>query len=100
MKRFFPDASIVPIVVSYGSTRSDWDAAVAVLGKLVGPGTLVVQSTDYSHYLTHDIAIGRDQETLNIIAANDIEAVAKLVQPDHLDLKGSQYIQMRDCRPT
>lgn len=95
VKRFFPDASIVPIVVSYGSTRSDWDAGVAVLGKLVGPGTLVVQSTDYSHYLTHDIAIGRDQETLNIIAANDIEAVAKLVQPDHLDSKGSQYIQMR-----
>src|SRR5262245_5234656 len=68
-KHFFPDARIVPIVVSYGSTRADWDAAVAMLEALVEPGTLIVQSTDYSHYLTQQIAVRRDQETLNVIAA-------------------------------
>jgi AmmeMemoRadiSam system protein B len=95
VRHFFPDASIVPIVVSYASTRADWDAAVAALRPFLGPTTLVVQSTDYSHYLTHAVALQRDQETLNIIAANDVNAVAGLVQPDHLDSKGSQYIQMR-----
>jgi poly-gamma-glutamate synthesis protein (capsule biosynthesis protein) len=94
-KHFFPGARIVPIAVSYGSTRSDWDAAVAMLEKLVEPGTLIVQSTDYSHYLTQQIAVRRDQETLNVIAANDIDLVARLLQPDHMDTKGSQYIQMR-----
>jgi AmmeMemoRadiSam system protein B len=95
VKHFFPDASIVPIAVSYGSTRSDWDAAVAMLEKLVEPGTLIGQSTDYSHYLTHEVAVRRDQETLNVIAANDLDAVSRLTQPDHMDSKGSQYVQMR-----
>jgi poly-gamma-glutamate synthesis protein (capsule biosynthesis protein) len=94
-KHFFPDARIVPIAVSYGSTRSEWDAAVAMLEKLMKPGTLIVQSTDFSHYLPHQTAVRRDQETLNIIAANDSVGVAGLVQPDHMDSKGSQYIQMR-----
>jgi poly-gamma-glutamate synthesis protein (capsule biosynthesis protein) len=95
VRHFFPAAPIVPIVVSYGSTRSDWDAAVTLLKQLVDPRTLIVQSTDYSHYLTHEVAIQRDQETLNVIAANDIDAIARLIQPDHMDSKGSQYIQMR-----
>jgi poly-gamma-glutamate synthesis protein (capsule biosynthesis protein) len=94
-KYFFPQARIVPIAVSYGSTRSDWDAAVAMLERLIEPGTLIVQSTDYSHYLTHQMAVRRDQETLNVIAADDVNLVAGLLQPDHLDSKGSQYIQMR-----
>jgi poly-gamma-glutamate synthesis protein (capsule biosynthesis protein) len=94
-KYFFPAARIVPIVVSYGSTRSDWDAAVAMLEKLIEPGTLIVQSTDYSHYLTYQTAVRRDQEMLNVIAADAIDLVAGLLQPDHIDSKGSQYIQMR-----
>jgi predicted class III extradiol MEMO1 family dioxygenase len=76
VKHFFPNARIVPTVVSYGST-------------------LIVQSTDYSHYLPHEVAQRRDQETLNVIAAADLEALSALVQPDHMDSKGSQYIQMR-----
>ena len=95
VKHFFPEARIVPIVVSYGSTRADWDAAVAALAPFAGPDTLIVQSTDYSHYLPHEVAQQRDQETLNVIAAEDVDAVAGLVQPDHMDSKGSQYIQMR-----
>src|SRR5262249_34509362 len=72
-----------------------WNAAVAVLRAFLGPTTLVGQSTDYSHYLTHAVALQRDQETLNIIAANDVNAGTRLVQPDHLDSKGSQFIQLR-----
>jgi poly-gamma-glutamate synthesis protein (capsule biosynthesis protein) len=94
-KHFFPQARIVPIAVSYSSTRSEWDAAVAMLEKLIEPGTLIVQSTDYSHYLTQQIAVRRDQETLNAIAANDVDLVVRLLQPDHMDSKGSQYIHMR-----
>lgn len=94
-KHFFPNARIVPIVVSYSSTRADWEGAVAALEKLIDPYTLIVQSTDYSHYLSHQVAVRRDQETLGIIAANDVDGVAHLPQPDHMDSKGSQYIQMR-----
>ena len=95
IRHFFPHAKIVPIAISYSATREDCDRALALLGKLAGSRTLVVQSTDYSHYLRADIARQRDQETLNIIAANDADAVFRLIQPDHMDSRASQYVQMK-----
>jgi poly-gamma-glutamate synthesis protein (capsule biosynthesis protein) len=94
IKHFFPGAKIVPIVVSASSSSSDWDAAISLLARFAGDKTLIVQSTDYSHYLPLEVAVKRDQESLNIIAANDKAAVAGLIQPDHMDAKGAQYIQM------
>jgi AmmeMemoRadiSam system protein B len=93
--RFFPDTPIVPVAVAIGSNRDEWDALVAALEPLVSERTLILQSTDFSHYLPLAPAILRDQETLNVIAAGDIDAVAKLHQPQHLDSRGGQYIQMR-----
>lgn len=95
VKHFWPNASIVPIVASYSSTKEDWEAAVAAIEPLVTPTTLIVQSTDYSHYLTHAVAQRRDQETLNVIAAESSDQVARMVQPDHMDSKAAQFIQMR-----
>jgi AmmeMemoRadiSam system protein B len=95
VKYFFPDAAIVPIAISYRASRADWDRALTLLEAIAGPNVLVVQSTDFSHYLSADVARQRDQETLNIIAANDLEAAVRLVQPDHLDSKAAQYLQMR-----
>lgn len=92
---FFPDTPIVPIAVAIGSNRGEWDALVAALDPLVTERTLILQSTDFSHYLPLSEAVLRDQETLNVIAADDIDAVTKLRQPQHLDSRGSQYIQMR-----
>jgi AmmeMemoRadiSam system protein B len=95
VRHFFPGAKIVPIAISYNASRADCDQALALIEKLIGPGTLVVQSTDYSHYLPAELARQHDQETLNIIAANDVDAVLKLVQPAHMDSRASQYMQMQ-----
>ncbi|MGR9286544.1 AmmeMemoRadiSam system protein B [Rhizobium johnstonii] len=91
---FFPEAKVVPIVVSATATRADWDKAIFAIEDLITPRTLLVQSTDFSHYLRPDIAVLRDQETLNVIAAKDREMAADLLHPDHMDSKGCQYIQM------
>ncbi|MGE5260141.1 MAG: AmmeMemoRadiSam system protein B [Actinomycetota bacterium] len=95
VKHFFPDTPIVPIAVSLGSTRDDWERLIADLKPVITEKTLILQSTDFSHYLPQHEAIQRDQEVLNILAADDVDAVAKLRQPAHLDSRGSQYIQMR-----
>jgi poly-gamma-glutamate synthesis protein (capsule biosynthesis protein) len=95
VRHFFPDTKIVPIAISYNVTRAECDRALELLESLVGLRTLVVQSTDYSHYLRADIAQQRDQETLNIIAADDADAVFNLNQPDHMDSRASQYVQMK-----
>jgi AmmeMemoRadiSam system protein B len=95
IKHFFSTATIVPIAISGASTRVDWERALTVMQALMGPRVLIVQSTDYSHYLPLAAAVQRDQETLNVISANDPGAIERLIQVTHMDSKASQYIQMR-----
>ncbi|MBK8457861.1 MAG: AmmeMemoRadiSam system protein B [Phyllobacteriaceae bacterium] len=93
--RHFPGVPIIPVAVSIKSTRSDWDAMADLLAGIVDAETLVLESTDFSHYLPHHEARRRDQQTLNILAARDFDALAKLVQPDHVDSLGALYVQMK-----
>jgi AmmeMemoRadiSam system protein B len=94
IKHHMPSARIVPIAVSR-SQKEDWDQLAARLKQIAGPTTIVVQSTDFSHYLPLQEAVQRDQEVLNVLAAGRLEAVARLRQPQHTDSRGSQYLQMR-----
>jgi AmmeMemoRadiSam system protein B len=95
IRHFFPGIEVVPIAVALGSQKADWDHLVSALDGIVTGRTLIVQSTDFSHYLPPHAALQHDQEVLNILSAADREAVADLVQPKHLDSRGAQYIQMR-----
>jgi poly-gamma-glutamate synthesis protein (capsule biosynthesis protein) len=95
VRHFFPGIPIVPVALALGSRREEWDELTTLLTPLVGDATLVIQSTDFSHYLPHGLAAQRDQEVLHVLAAGDATAVAHLVQPDHTDSKGAQYVQMR-----
>ncbi|MEO6395641.1 MAG: AmmeMemoRadiSam system protein B [Devosia sp.] len=94
VEHFFPEAEIVPVLASINADPQDWREAVAVLTPLLGPETLIVQSTDYSHYRPLGEAVLRDQETLAMIAGRDPEGVLPLLQPSHMDSKAAQFIQM------
>jgi poly-gamma-glutamate synthesis protein (capsule biosynthesis protein) len=94
IRHFFPDAEVVPVLAAVGSAPEDWRGLVALLAPLLDAGTLVVQSTDYSHYRPLAEAILRDQETLATIMAGDPEGVLPLLQPAHLDSKAAQFVQM------
>ena len=95
VRHYFPDVAVVPIAVALGSQKAQWDQLVSALGGVVTDKTLIIQSTDFSHYLPPHEAFQRDQEVLNILSAGDLDAVADLVQPKHLDSRGAQYVQMR-----
>jgi AmmeMemoRadiSam system protein B len=92
MARLMPGVAVVPVAVSINSTRDQWEAMAARLRPLVGPDTVVLQVTDFSHYLPLHQARLRDQQVLNILAAMDRDAVAGLVQPDHVDSVGAMYL--------
>jgi AmmeMemoRadiSam system protein B len=94
IRAIFPQARVVAITTATQSTPTDWRAAVELLGGLMGTKTLIVQSTDYSHFLPIEAAILRDQETLAALASGDPEAMLPLNQPAHLDSLASQFIQM------
>jgi poly-gamma-glutamate synthesis protein (capsule biosynthesis protein) len=94
IRHHMPSVRIVPVAVS-ASGQGEWDRLVTRLRQIAGSTTLVVQSTDFSHYLPLSEAVLRDQEVLNVLAAGDPAAVARLRQPQHTDSRGAQYVQMR-----
>lgn len=95
LRENLPGARLVPVAISPRAKRADWDRLAALLGPLAGEATLVVQSTDFSHYHPHEKARQFDQQVLNVIASGSLDEVAMLTQPDHLDSLGSLYVQMK-----
>ena len=95
VKNYLPTADIVPIAISPRSRRDDWDVLVTMLAPLIDSDTLVIQSSDFSHYLAPQRAARRDQETLNILAAHDYAQTASLSQPSNINSAGAQYVQER-----
>lgn len=89
---FFPGTRIVPIAIRGDSRESDWRQLVDALVPLVTERTLLIQSTDFSHYLPEPVAARRDQETMNLLATGDPRQLSRLSQPDHLDSLGAQWI--------
>ena len=77
------------------SQPSQWDSLAQTLAPLLTSDTLLLQSTDFSHYLPWPQARRYDQETLRVLSAGDPEAVIGLKQPQHLDSRGAQYLQLR-----
>ena len=51
--------------------QPDWDSLAQTLAPLLTPETLIVQSTDFSHYLPAAEARGKDQETLRVLSGGD-----------------------------
>ena len=103
---YFPGARVVAVALHRDSQPSQWDSLAQTLAPLLTADTLVLQSTDFSHYLPWQKARAHDQETLRVLSAGDPDAVLGLKQPQHLDSRGAQYLQLRlqkqvhQARPT
>ena len=95
LKHYFPSATILPVAISIKAGRRDWDRMADALLPLIDKDTLIVESTDFSHYLPQSVARGFDQQTLNIVASGSLDQIAMLRQPDHADSVGALYIQTK-----
>jgi poly-gamma-glutamate synthesis protein (capsule biosynthesis protein) len=92
---YFPHARVVAVAIHRDSQPPQWDSLAQTLAPLLTPGTLLLQSTDFSHYLPWAQARRYDRETLRVLSAGDASGVAGLSQPQHLDSRGAQYLQLR-----
>ncbi|MER8464976.1 AmmeMemoRadiSam system protein B [Mesorhizobium sp. M1396] len=95
LHHYFPEARIVPVAMSVKARRGDWDRLAEALKPIVDQDTLIVESTDFSHYLPQHDALRFDQQSLNMLAAGSLDGIAALHQPDHADSVGALYIQTR-----
>ncbi|MFH1114929.1 MAG: AmmeMemoRadiSam system protein B [Pseudomonadota bacterium] len=61
---YFPDSRVLPVAIRIDSKPEEWDSFAASIAPILGSDVLVVQSADFSHFLTQAEAKQRDQETL------------------------------------
>jgi AmmeMemoRadiSam system protein B len=73
LQRVLGDFTVLPLVVGLVDARTVADVLDAVWG---GPETLLVVSSDLSHYLDHDRAEARDRATADAIVAGRVDDLA------------------------
>jgi poly-gamma-glutamate synthesis protein (capsule biosynthesis protein) len=95
VKYYFPNAKIVAITFKESTPRQEISDFTDQLEKSIGSRTLIVQSTDFSHYLTAEAAHQKDLATMRIIRDDDPGEVFSLNQSDNLDSAAAQYVQMK-----
>jgi AmmeMemoRadiSam system protein B len=90
---WFPEAKVVAVAVNITTTQEQCDAFIDLLEPFLDQRTLVVQSTDFSHYLPLGQARIRDRQTLHQLYNGEPGNVFRLTQPGHLDSLACHYIQ-------
>lgn len=90
----FPGAFVLPVAIGKRSTLEEWSVLAALLAPLAGNDALIVQSTDFSHYLDREETAKRDAESLAVILSCDPERAIPLRQPGHIDSRGALFVQM------
>ncbi len=96
IKHHFPNASMVPLAIRIDSTKEQLDSLYKTLVQNISPSsTLIVQSTDFSHYLPKSEADQKDRDTIAVIKSADPAQIMLLHQPNNIDSRGAQYIQTR-----
>ncbi len=84
IKMYLPEAQVVPLMLSGRLKMDDIDALVSCLIPHLGQETLVLVSSDFSHYLKSSVAKQRDAETYALLKSWDVDRLITL-NSDHLD---------------
>lgn len=94
LAHYFPKVPVVTLVLDTDSPADQWARLADALDPLFTERTLLIQSTDFSHYLNRREACEKDAETLRVLARGDPDGLGALHQANHLDSKAAQWIQM------
>lgn len=84
IKEYIPDAKIVPIVISSYATHSNAEELSQWLSSAITDKSLIIVSTDFSHYLDKNTADKNDIYTQELIEKKDTQKVTRL-NNDYVD---------------
>ena len=90
----FPHAQLVPIALRSDLSRVQANQLVQELRPLMDDETLLIVSSDMSHYLPAAVARKKDQETSRALQKDD-QAFFWRAKDDHLDLGKGLWIALR-----
>lgn len=84
IKVYLNEAKVVPLLLSGKLTKSEVDDLVSCLIPSLDSSTIVLVSSDFSHYLTSSNAKQKDKETLALLKSWNLSKIITL-NSDHLD---------------
>ncbi|MFA6550454.1 MAG: AmmeMemoRadiSam system protein B [Candidatus Gracilibacteria bacterium] len=84
VKYFFPEAKIMPVIINSYANIQDAEKLATWLDKNLPDNSLVIASTDFSHYLDKDTASKNDLQTRQWIMERDTQSIAHL-NNDYVD---------------
>ncbi len=90
---YLPNTKVVPVLLSQKrSWKTHQEELQQALGKLLNEETVLVVSSDFSHYLRLAEADKKDEETAKVLFAGDLEGIANLQNPEQSDCPGCLWI--------
>lgn len=78
IKRQFPKARIVPIILKRNTPEDTAEKLAAALNKILPPKSLVLASVDFSHHVTNQVAQQQDKTSVALIQNLDLAGLNKL----------------------
>lgn len=89
----WPNAQITPILIRSDAQKDDLDELITFLNEQSRkPQTLIVESSDFSHYLNAEQAHQKDLQTIAALKQDYPEKILELNQPDNCDSVNILYI--------
>jgi poly-gamma-glutamate synthesis protein (capsule biosynthesis protein) len=89
----WPEAKITPILIRSDANAADLEDLLQFLQQQISvPGTLIIQSSDFSHYLTAEQAKDKDRQTIAALLSNDPKEIMSLNQPANCDSVNILYL--------
>ncbi|HJV91248.1 MAG TPA: AmmeMemoRadiSam system protein B [Holophagaceae bacterium] len=95
LRHELPEACVCVVAIKANATRPLLDGLFDTLSRTVDRDTLILESTDFSHYLPEAEAEQRDAESRAVLLSEDPARALTLHQPDHLDSAGALYLHGR-----
>lgn len=86
IKHYYPSVEVVPLAISQKiEWRSSGDEIVALLDSAIDDQTMLIVSSDFSHYLSLPDAELKDEQTAEALFSKDFDGIGRLDNSDNSD---------------
>ncbi|MCX6792740.1 MAG: AmmeMemoRadiSam system protein B [Candidatus Falkowbacteria bacterium] len=93
IKYYFPETKVIAVTFKPSVTKAELDQLIKALEQTLTSDSLIVQSTDFSHYLSPDKASELDDISIKTLSSNNAEDILSLNQPENIDSVAAFYVQ-------